>query len=363
MNDKTDRIRQWVRPEISSLSAYHVADPAGCIKLDAMENPYGWPEDMISAWQQLLGSAKLNRYPDPGASELAGTIRSAFAIPEEMGLILGNGSDEIIQLLMMTVAGSGRSILAPEPTFVMYEMISRFTNSEFIGIPLQDDFSLDMPAMLAAITQHQPAIIFLAYPNNPTGNLFKRSDVEQIIKTSTGLVILDEAYAAFASDSFMQDLGQYDNLLVMRTVSKMGLAGLRLGYLAGAQDWINEINKVRMPYNINVLTQMTVEFALRNLDILTRQTTELTKQRDLLNSELETISEITAYPSEANFILFRTETGQANRIHQALIDQHVLIKNLSPVAGALSDCLRVTVSTAEENRQFIDALQTCVRTG
>jgi len=307
----------------------------------------------------LLNSAKLNRYPDPGAETLTQAIRTAFSIPENMGLILGNGSDEIIQMLMMTVAGHGRSILAPEPTFVMYEMVSRFTGTAFIGVPLQDDFSLDLPTMLAAIKQQQPAIIFLAYPNNPTGNLFQRDEVEQIIKASSGLVILDEAYAAFASDSFMEDMNQYDNLLVMRTVSKMGLAGLRLGYLAGPKDWITEINKVRMPYNINVLTQITVEFALRNIDVLTEQTHELTRQRSLLANELQTLPGITAYPSEANFILFRTEVGQADRIHQALQKQHVLIKNLSPAGSALTDCLRVTVSTAEENQQFLDALLTC----
>lgn len=359
MTNSTDRLSQWVRPEIRSLSAYHVADPADCIKLDAMENPYGWPAAMVSEWQQLLHNAKLNRYPDPVAESLLQTIRSAFGIPGDMGLLLGNGSDEIIQMLMMTVAGSGRSILAPEPTFVMYEMISRYTGTDFIGVPLQDDFSLDLPAMLAAIKEHRPAIVFLAYPNNPTGNLFQRAGVEQIIKASPGLVILDEAYAAFASDSFIPDLGQYDNLLVMRTVSKMGLAGLRLGYLAGPQDWINEINKVRMPYNINVLTQITVEFALRNIDVLTEQTRELTRQRSMLSSKLQALPDITVYPSEANFILFRTAAGQADRIHQALLKQHVLIKNLSPSGGALGDCLRVTVSTAEENRQFLDALQAC----
>jgi len=361
MNNKTDSIiQQWVRPEIRSLSAYHVADPADCIKLDAMENPYGWPEAMVNEWQQLLSSAKLNRYPDPGAETLVQAIRTAFNIPDNMSVLLGNGSDEIIQMLMMTVAGSDRCVLAPEPTFVMYQMISRYTGTNFIGVPLQDDFSLDLPAMLATIEQQQPAIIFLAYPNNPTGNLFQRDEVEQIIKASTGLVILDEAYAAFASDSFMKDLEQYDNLLVMRTVSKMGLAGLRLGYLAGPKDWISEINKVRMPYNINILTQITVEFALRNIDVLTEQTRELTRQRSLLANELQALAGITVYPSEANFILFRTAADQADRIHQALQKQHVLIKNLSPTGGALTDCLRVTVSTAEENQQFLDALRICV---
>jgi len=360
MNSKKDSLSQWVRPEISSLSAYHVADPTDCIKLDAMENPYSWPAAMVSEWQQLLSTAKLNRYPDAGAESLVQTIRTAFNIPAEMGLLLGNGSDEIIQMLMMTVAGNSRCILAPEPTFVMYEMISRYTGTEFIGIPLQDDFSLDLAAMLASIEQQQPAIIFLAYPNNPTGNLFQRTEVEQIIKSSPGLVILEEAYAAFACDGFMQDLEHYDNLLVMRTVSKMGLAGLRLGYLAGPQDWINEINKVRMPYNINVLTQISVEFALRNIDVLTEQTCELIKQRGILNNKLQSLPDITVYTSEANFILFRTKAGQADRIHQALLKQRILIKNLSLAGAALSDCLRVTVSTADENQQFIDALKKCI---
>ncbi|HEC29218.1 MAG TPA: aminotransferase class I/II-fold pyridoxal phosphate-dependent enzyme, partial [Gammaproteobacteria bacterium] len=219
-------IKHWIRPEIRELSAYHVPDPAGMIKLDAMENPYTWPDEMIREWQVILKDIELNRYPDPSGRQLVRQIRKSFSIPDDMAILLGNGSDELIQMIALAVAGKDRVILAPEPGFVMYSMIARFAGMQYVGVPLiASDFSLDMNAMRRAIETRQPAVIFLAYPNNPTGNLFDAEQVREIITIAPGLVVLDEAYTAFAEDTFMASLGQYPNLLVMRTVSKMGLAG------------------------------------------------------------------------------------------------------------------------------------------
>jgi histidinol-phosphate aminotransferase len=350
-------IKQWIRPEIQALSAYHVPDPGNMIKLDAMENPYTWPQVMITEWQSLLQDTALNRYPDPASRSLQLQIRTAFAIPDDMGVLLGNGSDEIIQIMAMAVATPERVILAPEPGFVMYNMIARFVGMQYVGVPLHaDDFSLDMPAMMSAIVEHKPAIIFLAYPNNPTGNLFARDQVEEIIQLAPGLVVLDEAYAAFADDSFMANLGQYSNLLVMRTVSKMGLAGLRLGYLAGPLDCLQEFDKIRLPYNINVLTQVSAEFALRHKDVLDHQTTLLRQERARLYQQMTAIAGLTVYPSEANFILFRVAEGRANALFEALKSAGVLIKNLANAGGLLQDCLRVTVGKPEENDRFIEVV-------
>ncbi|MBI5462638.1 MAG: histidinol-phosphate transaminase [Gammaproteobacteria bacterium] len=355
--DIKEDIEHWVRPEIRALSAYHVPDPGACIKLDAMENPYRWPDDLVNAWLERLRDAPLNRYPDPSAQRLQDSLRLAMQVPRDMAVLLGNGSDELIQMIVQTVAAPGRTILAPEPTFVMYRMIAQVLGLNFAGVPLTDDFALDADAMLEAIDVHQPAVVFLAYPNNPTGNLFDADAVRRIIIEAPGLVIVDEAYAAFASATFMGALGEFPNLLVLRTVSKMGLAGLRLGMLAGAPAWLNEIDKTRLPYNINVLTQASAEFALEHRDVLDAQTARIRADRATLLAELKTLPGLTVYPSEANFILFRTPAGRATPVFDALRARRILIKNLSPVGGALAECLRVTVGTPDENAAFIAALR------
>lgn len=351
------RVAQWVRPEIRALSAYHVPDAKGFIKLDAMENPYRWPQELVQEWQQLLATAELNRYPDPAASALKLELRNNMGVPDGMDIILGNGSDELIQIMAMALSEPGRVVLAPEPSFVMYRMIASFTGMAYVGVPLAPDFSLDLPAMLAAIAQHQPALVFLAYPNNPTGNLFDSDAVQQIIAASPGLVVLDEAYHAFAGHSFMDQLPHYDNLVVMRTVSKMGLAGLRLGLLAGPAAWLQEFDKLRLPYNINILTQLSAAFALRHRAVLDQQTQQICSDREQLLQALDNMEGISPYPSRANFILFRVPAGRARAIFAALKERGVLIKCMDGSSPALSDCLRVTVGTAEENAAFVQALQ------
>ncbi len=361
MTDKTaslrERVAHWVRPEIRALSAYHVPDAEGLVKLDAMENPYGWPEELVEEWRLRLRRVSLNRYPDPAARHLLPVLREAMGVPAGAALLLGNGSDELIQILMLAMAGEGRCVLTVEPGFVMYRMIATFTGLDYVGVPLRDDFALDTEATLAAIDRHQPALVFLACPNNPTGNVFDREAVAAIIERAPGLVILDEAYHAFTDHTWMPDLPHHDNLLVMRTVSKMGLAGLRLGLLAGAPDWIAELDKIRLPYNINVLTQETARLALERREILAGQTRRIREDRHILFNGLRQFPELTVYPSEANFILFRVPAGRADAIFDGLKAQGILIKNLSHAGEALRDCLRVTVGTEEENERFLTALQ------
>ncbi len=350
-------MKDWVRPEIAALSAYHVPAAGDWVKLDAMENPYPWPEDLQKQWLDALPEVELNRYPDPAAHQLTAELCKVMDVPEGYEIVLGNGSDELIQLLMMVVAAPGRKILAPEPTFVMYEMIAKFVGMAFVGVPLDGEFNLDLDTMVAAIEQHQPAVTFLAYPNNPTGNLFDRAAVEKILEVAEGFVVVDEAYHVFAEESFMSELPNHENLLVMRTVSKMGLAGLRLGLMAGDPRWINEINKVRLPYNINVLTQHAATFILRHAEVLEAQAVTLREEREKLLQALESIDGVVqVYPSRANFILFRVAEGQATPLFEVMKVGGVLVKNLSPAGGALVDTIRVTVSRSEENRQFLDAL-------
>jgi len=350
-----------IRPEIRDLNAYHVVDPGDMIKLDAMENPYHMPEALQDEWLSLVRQAEINRYPDPSAQALSKTLIEYMEVPKNNSIVLGNGSDELIQMMAMAVAQPGRKIMAPEPGFVMYRMIAKFAAMEYLGVPLQEDFSLDLPAMLKVIKEQQPTLIFLAYPNNPTGNLFSDEEIVEILKASEGLVVVDEAYHPFACTSFMSRLGEFDNLLVMRTVSKMGLAGLRLGLLAGPNKWISEFDKVRLPYNVNILTQVTAEFALKHSDVFEEQATLIREQRDWLFEELQSFSQFQVFPSRANFILLRVLDGDASLIFKCLKEQGILIKNMHPAGGVLSQCLRITVSTAEENQALISALDECVK--
>jgi histidinol-phosphate aminotransferase len=354
------KVEVLIRPEIRALRAYHVPDATGLIKLDAMENPYSWPEAVKREWLDTLQRVALNRYPDPDARRLRERLRLSLGVPQGMELMLGNGSDELIQIILLAVSKPGAVVLAPTPTFVMYEMIATFTGMKFAGVPLAPDFSLDMPAVLRAIETHRPAVIFLAWPNNPTGNLFTREDVLRVIEQAPGLVVLDEAYHAFAGQSFMDQLGKHDNLLVMRTLSKQGLAGLRLGVLAGPRPWLEEFNKVRLPYNIGVLTQASAEFALAHLALLDEQARQIRAERERLFESLNALKGIQAWPSRTNFILFRVEPGDADRVFDGLRTHGVLIKNLKSAGGMLKNCLRVTVGTPEENNSFLKALEACL---
>lgn len=350
-------IEQLVRPEIRAITAYHVPDATGLIKLDAMENPYTWPQELKMRWLEELAGIDVNRYPHPEAPALKQRLRQSMGLAEDTRLLLGNGSDELIQMLAMTVGGPGRAILSVEPGFVMYRMIALFTNSDYVGVPLrQADFGLDLEALLAAIDTHQPALIFLAYPNNPTGNLFDEEAIRRVIDAAPGIVVVDEAYAPFTDATFIPYIEAHPNLLVMRTVSKMGLAGLRLGMLMGSGEWLEQIDKTRLPYNINVLTQASAEFALRHQSVLDQQTRTIRRSREAMFSQLVAIDGITAYPSDANFILLRFAAGQAADLHAALKARGILVKSLHGAHPLLEECLRITVGTEEENRLFLGAL-------
>ena len=353
----SDKLTRLIRPEIRALTAYHVPDATGMVKLDAMENPYSWPQPLVELWLERLYKVSLNRYPEPSPETLKQHLRSSMAIPADSAVLLGNGSDELIQMIALALSGADRVMLSVEPGFVMYRIIAAATAMRYISIPLLSDFNLDLTALTDAIVQHQPAVVFLAYPNNPTGNLFNADALRTIIEISPGLVVIDEAYHVFAGQSFMSELARYPNLLILRTLSKMGLAGLRLGVLAGHPDWLAEIDKVRLPYNINVLTQVSADFALSHQDMLDAQAHKICQDRDALINQLRQYAGLTVYPSAANFILFRVPQGRATEIFDALKRAGVLIKNMHSANGPLQDCLRVTVGKPEENQAFLAALR------
>ena len=346
---------QLIRDEIRALSAYHVPDSGGMIKLDAMENPHALPAALRAEIALGVAQVAINRYPDPAATDLKRRLREVMQIPARMEIMLGNGSDELIQIVSMAVAKPDAVLLAVEPSFVMYRMIAAYTGMRYVGVPLESDFSLNLEGTLAAIQAHQPALVFIAYPNNPTGNLFDAHAVSRIIQAAPGLVVVDEAYHAFAAASFMSRLDDYPNLLVMRTLSKSGLAGLRLGFLVGRAAWLNELDKLRLPYNINSLTQAVAQQILQHTDVLDEQAQQIKAQRAVLQQQLSALAGVETYPSDANFILLRV--AEADRVFARLKQRGVLIKNLNHSHAMLNNCLRVTVGTAQENATFMQALQ------
>jgi len=359
-HEVSELVERWIRPDIREISAYHVPPATGLIKLDAMENPYDWPAELREPLGSALAAAAINRYPDPAARELRSAMREQLALGEEFDLLLGNGSDELIEIMALACAGPDRTLLSVEPGFVMYRMIAGFAGMRYAGVPLRRDFSLDLQAVLEAMEETQAGLVFLAYPNNPTGNLFDREALIAIIRAAPGLVVIDEAYAPFTDQSFLAELGRYPNLLVMRTFSKMGLAGLRLGYLAGPREWLRQFDKVRLPYNINALTQAAALVTVRNPEPFRRQTREIRAERERLFDRLGTLRRLTPFPSQANFLLVRMPEGRAGEIFDGLKSKGVLVKRLDGSHPLLDDCLRLTVGTAVENDQLVQALSELV---
>ena len=341
-----------VRPEVLALKAYHVPEAQGMVKLDAMENPYPLPETLRRELAERLSRLDLNRYPDPTGERLRALIASRMKVPAGMSVVLGNGSDELLQIVTLALARPGASMMYPTPTFVMYSMYAAFTGMKAIAMPLREDFSFDAQAFVARMKKERPALVFIAYPNNPTGTLYPEADVVEVIRACEGLVVIDEAYHAFAGKTFMDRLGEFPNLVVLRTVSKLGLAGIRLGYLAASAAWAEQFDKVRSPYNVNVLTQATAEFMLERLDVLEEQASRIRQERDALGKNLSALRGVTVFPSAANFFLVRVP--DAARVDASLRNQGVLVKNLHP---GIAQSLRVTVGTPDENRILLTALR------
>ena len=414
------RVARHVRPDVQAMHGYVVPDATDAIKLDAMENPFRLPQALQAELGRTLAALAINRYPS-GTTYRA--LKQAIAVqdgllgadgqPDVSRLVLGNGSDELISLLCQLVAQPGAVVMAPAPSFVMYEVSAKLAGASFVPVPLQADFSVDLPAMLRAIETYRPALVFLAYPNNPTGNLFDTAAVQAILRATDGLVVLDEAYAPFAGGaSWMSQLDAWPNLAVMRTCSKWGLAGARLGYLAAQPVWTEPLDRIRPPYNISVLDAETTRFALQHFEVFAQQTAALCEARTILAARLQALvgpqgalganGLDTVYPSAANFVLVRvadvvageatpavagghagarsgsvpagggqgssdapagtpatapvTQPSRASRVAAAMRERGVLIKDASRMHPLLANCLRLTVGAPAENEAMLAAL-------
>ena len=355
-----------IRPDVQAMHAYVVQPATGMVKLDAMENPYTLSPELQATLGARLGAVAVNRYPGARVDDLKVALAAYVQLPDGCALMLGNGSDELIDLLHVACNVPSAVVLAPEPGFVMYGMSAQLTGLEYVAVPLTADFELDEPAMLAAVAQYRPAITYLAYPNNPTANLWDAAAICRIIAacaTVGGLVVLDEAYQPFSSSSWLDQIkahpAQNANVLLMRTLSKFGLAGVRLGYMVGPQALIAQVDKVRPPYNVSVLNAECALFALENSSVFAAQAQEIRGQRAMLFEALEKIPGVTPYRSDANMMLVRLQ-GDAQRatsVFNAMKARGVLVKNVSKMHPLLANCLRLTVGTADENLLMLAALE------
>ncbi|GAB4036172.1 MAG: histidinol-phosphate transaminase [Rubrivivax sp.] len=340
------------------MHAYAIQPSAGYVKLDAMENPFRLPPELQRELGERLGRAAINRYPNGAAGPLIEALAHHVALPDGCALMLGNGSDELIDLLSVACMKPGATVLAPLPGFVMYEMSARLRGLSFVGVPLTADFQLDLPAMRAAIERHRPALTYIAYPNNPTANLFDDAAIDAIVAAvgaQQGFVVFDEAYQPFSSRTWMQRMAAHPHVLVMRTLSKFGLAGVRIGYLAGHAALVAEVDKVRPPYNVSVLNAEAALFALEHADEYARQAAILRSERTRLMAALAAVPGVTVFPSEANMVLVRVPDAAA--AFAGLKARGVLVKHIAGLHPLLANCLRLTVGAPQENDQMIRALK------
>ena len=350
-------IKRLIRKEVLEQRGYQAEVPSCRVKMDAMENPFTLSPSLKNILLEEMKKVSLNRYPEPGAPLVRKRFAQYYGVTPDM-VIVGNGSDELIQILCTALANSASVVMIPTPTFAMYRIIALNCGRTVIELPLDSAFDLDLDATLDQISMKDPALVFISYPNNPTGNCFNEKKIEAIIAKSSGIVVIDEAYSVFSGKTLLPLLKKYDNMVILKTLSKLGLAAMRIGFLIGSADLVYELDKIRLPYNINSMSQVAAGFFLDQNQVFLNQVEDVVKRREELLEALRIMNGVSPYPSEANFILFRCD-ADADRIHRCLIERGVLIKNING-PGVLSNCLRVTVGNREENEEFIEALKSVV---
>lgn len=352
-------MRALFREEILRQEGYRACAVSCGIKLDANENPFTLSPYLQDALFEAMKNVHLNRYPEPGSPLIRERFAQNYGVTQDM-MMVGNGSDELIHILCTALADADSAVMIPVPTFSMYRIIARNAGRVVIETPLEAaTFDLDMGAMMDQIVSKTPALVFISYPNSPTGNCFDEKKIEAVISKSTGIVVIDEAYGSFAGKTLTPLLEKYSNLIVLKTLSKVGMAAMRIGFLIGQASVVAQLDKVRLPYNINTLSQIAAGFYMDHLAFFSDQVDKVVKRRDELLLALRRIKGIHPCPTEANFIFFRCDFD-SDRLHRDLIERGILIKNLSS-PGVLKNCMRVTVGSRGENEAFLKALKSVIK--
>lgn len=351
-------LKDLIRKEVLSQTAYPAETLSCRIKLDANENPFTLPPPLKDGIFEAMKKIDLNRYPEPGSHRLRARFAQHYEVERDM-LMIGNGSDELIHTLCTAMAGRALDVIVPVPTFAMYKISALNNGHRVIGVPLNTSFDLDLGVILEHLATTKAAtLVFLSYPNNPTGNCFNQQKIKTIIEQSPGIVVVDEAYFPFCRKTFLPFLKRYENLVILRTLSKIGLAAMRIGFLIGPPSLIHELDKVRLPYNLGALSQVAAGFYLDHEAAFLKQAEEITKNREELFEALKQMEGVHPWPSEANFIFFSCDFD-VDSVYNNLIEEDILIKNFN-APGIMRNCMRVTVGNHEENEEFLAALNNTI---
>ncbi len=356
-----EALKSLLRPELDELSAYSVPPEPPAVKLDANESPWPLPPDARAHLATLIHATEVNRYPDGRARALREALGWGFGgRPNEY--VLGAGSDELIALLATAMCrprpGADRPVVIfPEPTFVMYRMTSRAHGWIALGVPLDDAWDLDADAMASAIEAHRPNIVYYATPNNPTGNRFSRDRVVALVEAYPDtLHVIDEAYGAYCDQSYATLCEEKPQCALLGTLSKVGFAGIRVGWVRLDEELSAEVDKVRQPFNLNTVSQIVATLALTELaPLLEEHITSIVAERQRLAAELDLFDGLRCFPSDANFLLVRY-TGQVSELCGALLDRQIAVRQFPRGDARLRSCVRITIGTPEENERLLAAL-------
>lgn len=356
----TVNLEDLVKSKVKALKAYHVENFDCEIKLHANENSFPPPAEILDLFQDTFRTFQLNRYPDPSSQKLKAALSHRLSVPPSH-LAVGNGSDELIALLLQIFCDAGDTVAFPDPTFAMYSIIARGMGLKAQTFPLDDRWDFAAEPFLEMLEEHQAKIVFLSYPNNPTGNCFSHAEIQKVIERFQGITVVDEAYYDFARRTFLDQLKAHNNLVVLRSLSKIGLAGLRVGYGIADPVIIEQINKIRLPYNSNTVSQELSAKLLEHFEPVQKQIDLILEQRDWLAQALAQVPGLQVFPSDSNFILFRVERNSED-VFNRLVEKGILIRDLSS-HPRLKNCLRVTVGTHEENAEFVTQIKAILASG
>lgn len=343
-----------VRGDLALFSGYHSAQVEVDVRLNTNESPYAPPAELVDEIARAIASSKLNRYPDRTALALREAIGAHHGVKPEQ-VFIANGSNEVISTILVSYGGPGRKAMTFEPTYAMYSQLAKLTSTELVEVERDLDFSLDMGTALDATRLHEPSVIFFCSPNNPTGLDEDPEIIAKLASESERLIVVDEAYGQFAAFDALEMAAQSDNIVVAKTFSKLwSLAGLRLGYLIGPEEVIRSLWATCLPYHLDSLKQSAGLLAIKHLPAMEANLDSLLCARAWIEKRFDELG-VHYWKSSANFILFRASKGMGDRLWSELVNRSVLVRNCSGWPR-LSDCLRVTVGTSEENSKFIEAL-------
>ena len=346
-------IENLLREEIKGFKNYEVQNIHNRYKMDANETPFELPEEVIENIQEIVKYSQVNLYPDPNAEKLKEELAQYLKVVPA-NIFVGNGSDEIIHLIMLAFVNKGDVVVYPHPSFTMYSVYSKIAGAVEIPVKLEEDYTYDVGSFTEVIEKYKPKLVFLCNPNNPTGSVIERENIIKIIQKTHGIVVVDEAYFEFYGNTIVDAINKFENLIVLRTLSKaFGLAGLRVGYAVADENILKYLNLVKSPYNINSLSQVIALKVLRT-DVLKERINYILEERERLIKELGKIPGVKVYPSKTNFILVKFK--DADYVYKGLLERGILLRDFSKVEG-LEGALRITVSSREANDYLINGLK------